>query len=72
MKGSMAGPQQEEKDMKLTSIFELQAKTPREIAGMKREIEKELGACEKQKRRCQAALATLRAAPPRRTMRPGF
>jgi len=73
MKSPMAGPQHEEENMRLISKADLQRRTNREIAGMKEEIRKELGNCDRHRRQVLAAIATVRTVQgQRRTMRPNL
>jgi hypothetical protein len=73
MKSPMAGPQHEEKNMRLISKADLQRRTNRELAGMKEDIRKELGNCDQHRRKMQAAMAAVRTVQgQRRTMRPNL
>jgi hypothetical protein len=73
MKSPMAGPQHEEKNMRLISKADLYRRTNRELARMKEEIRKELGNCDRQRRTAHAALANIRTVQgQRKIMRPNL
>jgi hypothetical protein len=73
MKSPMAGRNRERKMKTIFNAATLHHRTSRELAGMKDEIQKDLGACAQRARRDQAALAQInRAQAQRRVMRPNL
>jgi hypothetical protein len=73
MKGSMAGPQHREENMRLISKADLLRRTFREVAGMKEEIRKEIAVCDRRRRTAYAALADIRTVQgQRRITRPNL
>jgi hypothetical protein len=73
MKGSMAEPQQREENMRLINKADLYRRTNREIAGMKEEIRKEIGNCDRQRRKAYSALADIRTVQgSRKILRPNL
>jgi hypothetical protein len=69
----MAGPQHEEKNMRLISKADLYRKTDRELAGLKEEFRRRAGNFEQQRRTNYAAIADIRTVQgQRRIMRPNL
>ena len=57
----------------LISKTDLYKRTDRELAGMKEELRRELGNCDQQRRKAQAAMTTVRTVQAqRRTLRPNL
>jgi hypothetical protein len=59
--------------MRLFNKADLYRRTPREVAGMKDEIKKEIAACDRKRRTAYAALADIRTVQgQRKVMRPNL